>query len=103
MSVGSNNTGQTVSTIFGVLLGFWIGSMTDRLKPLRLIPIILFVRALVLGTGFFVVKDQTSAMIIYTRNEGVIVFCLSVAMGAATVQMFPMEKLGQFCSAQSFF
>jgi len=24
-------------------------------------------------------------------------------MGAATVQLFPLEKLGQFCSAQAFF
>jgi len=26
-----------------------------------------------------------------------------VALGAVTVQLFPREKLGQFCSAQAFF
>jgi len=34
---------------------------------------------------------------------GINSFCFGVALGAVTVQLFPREKLGQFCSAQAFF
>ena len=95
--------GQSFSMTFGILLGFAVGSLVDRLQPLRVLPIIILVRAALLAVGFFVVRDKMTAMIIYTLNEGLLVFLLSVAIGAATVQMFPLEKLGQFCSAQSFF
>jgi hypothetical protein len=30
-------------------------------------------------------------------------FVFGVALGSVTVQLFPREKLGQFCSAQAFF
>ena len=34
---------------------------------------------------------------------GIINFVFGVALGSVTVQLFPLEKLGQFCSAQAFF
>ncbi|MEI8197502.1 MAG: hypothetical protein WCI73_16525, partial [Phycisphaerae bacterium] len=87
---------------FGIFLGYTIGSLVDRLKPLRVMPFLFFARALVLTVGFFVVKDKISAMVI-SSLEGVVLFCMGISIGALTVEIFPMAKLGQFCSAQAFF
>ncbi|MEI8197754.1 MAG: hypothetical protein WCI73_17815, partial [Phycisphaerae bacterium] len=94
--------GQGIIFIMTLLFGYALGSMTDRLKPLRVIPYLFMMRALVLLVAFYTVHDQFTATVYTTANQFVVVL-FGIAAGAATVELFPMEKIGQFCSAQSFF
>lgn len=97
-----NGVGQTVTVVFGLLLGYSAGSMIDRLKPIRVIPVCFFFWSIANVVGFFTIHDKISAAVI----SGVInvnTFIFSVAVAAVTVELFPREKLGQFCSAQAFF
>ena len=61
-----------------------------------------FLWSLLALVSFFVVTDKVSAAVMASLI-GINVFVFGVALGAVTVQLFPREKLGQFCSAQAFF
>ena len=93
---------QTATLIFTLTLGYSAGSLIDRLKPIRLIPIFFFIRTIISLAAFYFVQDKMSAAI-FGGMISIIVFLTNVALGAATVQFFPREKIGQFCSAQAFF
>ena len=93
---------SSVVTGFGVLLGYSTGSLIDRFKPIRVVPITLFVWSVLALVSFFVINDKVSAAVMASL-VGINSFCFGVALGAVTVQLFPREKLGQFCSAQAFF
>jgi MFS family permease len=94
--------GSTAVSIFGVLLGYSAGAWIDRFKPIRVVPLAFFVWSLLALVSFFVVTDKVSAAVMASLI-GINVFVFGVALGAVTVQLFPREKLGQFCSAQAFF
>lgn len=97
-----NGIGLMATTVFGVLLGYSTGSLIDRLKPIRIIPVTFFVWATLTLVSFFYVADKTSAAVMASLIN-VNLFIFSVALGAVTVELFPREKIGQFCSAQAFF
>lgn len=94
--------GLAVTTAFGLALGYPAGAMIDRLKPIRVIPATLFIWSLLVLVSFFVVRDKMSAAIMASLIN-VNLFIYGVALGAVTIELFPREKLGQFCSAQAFF
>ena len=94
--------GLTATTIFGVVLGYPAGSMIDRLKPIRVIPATFFIWSLLCLASFFYIRDKTSAASMACMIN-INLFIFSVALGAVTVELFPREKIGQFCSAQAFF
>jgi maltose/moltooligosaccharide transporter len=91
-----------VVTGFGLLLGYSSGSLIDRFKPIRVVPLTMFVSSVLAVISFFVITDKTSAAVMASL-DGIKNFFFGVALGAVTVQLFPREKLGQFCSAQAFF
>jgi hypothetical protein len=93
---------SSVVTAFGLLLGYSAGSVIDRFKPIRVVPLTLFVSSALALISFFVITDKTSAAVM-ASFDGIKNFFFGVALGAVTVQLFPREKLGQFCSAQAFF
>ena len=97
-----NGVGLMATTVFGVLLGYSTGSMIDRFKPIRVIPVTFFIWALLSLISFFIVRDKTSAAIMAALIN-INLFAFGVALGAVTVELFPREKIGQFCSAQAFF
>jgi len=93
---------QAITTGFGLIFGFGIGALTDRLKPVRLMgPFYILLSLASLGSYFFV-TDKWSC-IVWACIMNIILFGLGVAGGAFTVEVFPREKLGQFCSAQAVF
>lgn len=94
--------GLAATSVFGVTLGYSAGSMIDRLKPIRVIPATFFVWSLLTLVSFYVVRDKTTAAAMGGLVQ-INLFILTVALGAVTVELFPREKLGQFCSAQAFF
>ena len=93
---------QVATTAFGVLLGYSVGSIIDRVKPIRVIPVTLFIWAFLTFISFFIVRDKTTAAIMASLIN-INMFPFGVALGAVTVELFPREKIGQFCSAQAFF
>ena len=67
-----------------------------------MIPVTFFIWALLTLISFFVVRDKMSAAIMASLIN-INLFAFGVALGAVTVELFPREKIGQFCSAQAFF
>ena len=94
--------GKLCSVGFGVLLGFYVGAVTDRLKGVRLMAPCLFSLAALIFASYFYVHDKwTYLLAVCLKN--LVHFVMGIAFGAFTVEVFPREKLGQFCSAQAVF
>jgi len=97
-----DGTTNLVVLIFGTLCGFYVGFLTDKLKPVRIIGISYFLLAGVVLWTYFYVHDVWSYLISFcVRN--LVMYANGVIIGALTVEVFPREKLGQFCSAQAMF
>jgi maltose/moltooligosaccharide transporter len=86
----------------GMTFGFALGSMTDRLKPVRLMGPIYIILGLVHCGSFYLVHDKWSYLVAFCLVN-MLLFFLGVAFGAFQVEIFPREKFGQFCSAQAVF
>ena len=93
---------QSVTAGFGLAFGFAIGTLTDRLKGVRLLAPGYVIAALVSLASFFFVHDRWTFLVSIVLTN-LINFALGIAIGAFTVEIFPWEKLGQFCSAQALF
>ena len=89
-------------TLIPVLLGYFAGSLIDRLKPMRMIVPLLVLFAFSNLLSFLFLHDKWSLMF-YTGLIGVVVFVLQVCQSVLWVEIFPREKLGQFCSANALF
>jgi maltose/moltooligosaccharide transporter len=97
-----NGIGLTATSVFGVVLGYSTGALIDRVKPIRVIPATFLIWSLLVLISYFVVHDKISAAIMSSLIN-INLFAFGVALGAVTVELFPREKIGQFCSAQAFF
>jgi len=93
---------KAVTTGFGLVCGFYLGSLTDRLKPVRLMAPLYAVMALINFGSFFYIHDKWTCLFAACVLN-MVLFFLGVVVGAFTVEVFPREKLGQFCSAQAVF
>jgi maltose/moltooligosaccharide transporter len=83
-----------------IALGFGVGALADRLKPVRLMPSLSFLWALTSFGAYFFVRSQLSWLIWYTLIN-LAIFAQGVLMGALTPELYPREKLGQFCAASA--
>jgi maltose/moltooligosaccharide transporter len=97
----ANGWGNTTTTTFGLICGFAIGAYTDRVKGVRLLSPLFIIWSLLIFSGYFFVTDKWTLMI-YNVVQGLFGFSSGIIFGAFTIEVFPMEKLGQFCSAQAF-
>ncbi len=97
-----NGIGLTATTVFGVLFGYSVGSMIDRIKPIRVVPVTFLIWSLLGAISFFVVRDKFSAAVMASLIN-INSFAFGVALSAVTVELYPREKIGQFCSAQVLF
>jgi maltose/moltooligosaccharide transporter len=93
---------NVVTVGFGAICGFAIGTMTDRLKPVRLMGSLYLLQAILFVASFYLVHNYRTALI-SACVVSVVQFAQGVVIGAFTVEIFPREKLGQFCSAQAVF
>ena len=83
-----------------MLLGLGVGSLADRLKPVRLTAPALLFWALTNVGAYFFVHDQFSYLIWFTLIN-LAIFAQGVLYGALVPELYPREKLGQFCSASA--
>ena len=49
--------------------------------------------------SYFIVHDKWT-LLVSSGLTNIVIFAVSVITGAYTIEIFPREKLGQFCSAQ---
>ena len=84
--------------VIAVLLGYFIGSMTDRIHPVRLFPWLNFAWALTCLGSYIFIKGAWSYFIWISLTQ-IAIFAYQVAFGALLPEIYPREKLGQFCSA----
>ncbi|MGB8355897.1 MAG: MFS transporter, partial [Chthoniobacteraceae bacterium] len=101
--VGAINGWVNLATTgFGMLFGFYIGGITDKLKPVRLVgPSYFILAATVFGAFLFITGEWSAVGWGIARNA--VSFGQGIIIGALTAELFPREKLGQFCSAQAVF
>jgi maltose/moltooligosaccharide transporter len=84
--------------LVSLVLAYPIGSMIDKWNTVRLITPACLVWGLVCFIGYFLVSGPWSYLAFGTAQSVVQVFW-SILVAAVTVRLYPMEKLGQFCSA----
>jgi maltose/moltooligosaccharide transporter len=83
-----------------MVFGYPIGVLVDKCNALRVVAPSLALVGLVNVLGFFFLRGPWSLFIITTLLQ-ITLFCFSVSANALTVEIFPREKLGQFCSANA--
>jgi maltose/moltooligosaccharide transporter len=83
-----------------VLLGYFFGSMADRLHPIRVFAPTYFALAAIYVASFFFIHDKGSYLF-WTCVVNVGQFANGITYGALLPQIFPREKFGQFCSANA--
>lgn len=85
-------------SVIAIVLGFFFGSMTDKLHPVRVFPwTILAVAFTSLGSYLFL--TGATSYLIWTCLTQVATFAWGIVYGALLPQIYPREKFGQFCSA----
>lgn len=93
--VGKLNTAPLLIAVF---LGYSFGSATDRLHPVRIFPWINMALAFV-NLGSFIFIAGAWSYLIWSCLSQIVILAYGVAYGALLPEIYPMEKLGQFCSA----
>jgi maltose/moltooligosaccharide transporter len=81
-----------------LVLGYFLGSMADRLHPIRVFAPTYLATGLVYVGSFFFVHDQWSYLF-WTCLTMVAQFATGITYGALLPTIYPREKFGQFCSA----
>ena len=93
--VGKLNSAPLLIAIF---LGYFVGSITDRFHPVRIFPWLNLAWGLTcLGSYIFIAGAWS--YFIWGSLTQVAMFAYGVAYGALLPEIYPREKLGQFCSA----
>ena len=91
---------RSLPNLVAIALGFAMGSLTDRLKPVRLMaPVSLFWAATNV-TSYFLIHDKWT-FLIGNGLTTLAIFAYGILYGALIAELFPREKLGQFCSANA--
>jgi MFS-type transporter involved in bile tolerance (Atg22 family) len=93
---------NSVPGIIAIALGFFFGSMVDRLQPVRLLAPVMAIWACTSLASYFFVHGAMSYLICTCMTQ-VANFAYGVTYGALLPEIYPMEKLGQFCSASVLF
>jgi maltose/moltooligosaccharide transporter len=97
-----NNMGEMKAAppLLIIVLGYFFGSMADRLHPLRIFAPTYFAIGLTYLGSYFFVHDKWSYLF-WTCLTVTAQFANGITYGALLPQLFPREKFGQFCSANA--
>lgn len=93
---------QAWPSLLIVIIGYPLGSLVDKLKPMRLMPWTLLLWGLSNVYAFYFLRGAT-ALLIFLVMMNIFSFMNGICAGVLTVEVFPREKLGQFCSANQLF
>jgi maltose/moltooligosaccharide transporter len=81
-----------------IILGYFFGSIADKLHPIRVFAPTYFFWGLVSFGSYFFIHDKWS-FLFWSGLTQVAIFANGVTYGALLPEIYPREKLGQFCSA----
>lgn len=81
-----------------VLLAYPIGKLIDYMNPIRMMTPVLFIWAASNIVSFFFLNGKWSLFFCLAITT-IANFPFAICLSALTVEVFPREKLGQFCSA----
>lgn len=84
--------------IVPIILGYFVGFFADKLHPVRLFAPTYFFWGLVCLGSYFFIHDRMS-FLVWSCLTQVAIFANGVTYGALLPEIYPREKLGQFCSA----
>lgn len=84
--------------VLAIVLGFFFGTLTDRLHPVRVFPWTIALWAFTSLCSYFFITGAWSYLICTCMTQ-VAIFAYGIVYGALLPEIYPMEKLGQFCSA----
>ena len=88
----------SIPSILPIILGYYFGSIADKLHPVRVIAPTFFFWGLVCLGSYFFIYDKWS-FLFWTCLTQVAIFANGVTYGALLPEIYPRAKLGQFCSA----
>jgi MFS family permease len=88
--------------LVSIVLGYYLGSMADKLHPLRIFAPTFLLLAVIYVGSFFFIHDKWS-FLFWSVLIQVGQFANGITVGALMPQIFPREKFGQFCSANAAF
>jgi len=89
-----------VPGILTIVLGYFLGSMADKLHPMRVFVPTYLTLAVIYVLGFIFIHDKWSYLF-FSCVIQVAQFANQITYGALLPQIFPREKFGQFCSANA--
>jgi MFS family permease len=95
-----NGWASGITMILGLVLGFFFGALLDRFKPVRMMAPIYALWGITKLGGFLFVHDYGS-FLAWSVVNNVCGFTVGVVQAAIIIEVFPREKLGQFCSANA--
>jgi len=82
------------------VVGYSLGTLADKLKPVRLMGPCLLILAMATLISYYCVHDKWSFLICNGLFQ-LATFAFNIFLGAFYVEVYPREKFGQFCSAAS--
>jgi Na+/melibiose symporter-like transporter len=83
-----------------LVLAFPVGAMIDKFNPVRFMSPCYLAWGVICFTGYFFVRGPWS-LLAFGTAQSMVGVVLGILVSAATVRFYPMEKLGQFCSASA--
>jgi maltose/moltooligosaccharide transporter len=89
-----------VPGLVSLVMGYYLGSMADKLHPLRIFGPTFLLLAVIYVGSFFFIHDKWS-FLFWSVLIQVGQFANGITVGALMPQIFPREKFGQFCSANA--
>ena len=95
-----NGWASLITLVLGLTLGFFFGSLMDWLKPVRMMAPIYTLWAITKLGGFFFIRGPESFLVWLACNN-ICAFLVGVVQAAVIIEVFPREKLGQYCSANA--
>lgn len=86
--------------VSGIVVAFPFGWLSDKITPLRMNIIGIFLVVITNLYGFFLARDYTSFFVV-SMLLGLVYAIQTISTIPMLVELFPKDKFGQFCSAQA--
>ncbi len=100
LSLDSIGKMKSLPVLVTVALAFFLGTITDKFNPVRLLAPSYVLWGLFNFAGYFLIQGQWSLLLI-TTGTSLMMAMAGIATAALIPLIYPREKLGQYCSASA--
>ncbi len=100
LEVPMSQYGKAAAVMLGasLVLSYFLGAIADRFHPLRAALAMLFIYAATLLSGYFIVTDTASFLIVYTI-QGIVAGSYGTVSASLPMRILPRSAFAQFNSA----